>query len=95
MELKGKQSEDFIKALIESEKMNEKAKSPFQAYAPAGVEELNCIYKDNLIKPTISIVDDAELEKLKEIIQKQEALKVNPKLVKENEFDNYNEGDEE
>lgn len=82
MELKGKQVEDFVKALDESEKMNKKAKSPFKAYDSMGVKEINCIYEDP-IEPIISVVDNVELEKLKEIIQKQGALKVNPKLVKE------------
>lgn len=82
MELKGKQVEDFVKALDESEKMNKKAKSPFQAYDSMGVKEINCIYKDP-IEPIIGVVDNVELEKIKEAIQKQGALKVNPKLVKE------------
>lgn len=82
MELKGKQVEDFVKALDESEKMNKEAKSPFQTYDSMGVKEINCIYEDP-IEPIISVVDNVELEKLKEIIQKQRALKVNPKLVKE------------
>ena len=82
MELKGKQVEDFVKALDESEKMNKKAKSPFQAYDSMGVKEINFIYKDP-IEPIISVVDNVELEKIKEAIQKQGALKVNPKLVKE------------
>lgn len=82
MELKGKQVEAFVKALDESEKMNKEAKSPFQAYDSMGVKEINCIYEDP-IEPIISVVDNVELEKLKEIIQKQGTLKVNPKLVKE------------
>ena len=82
MELKGKQVEAFVKALDESEKMNKKAENSFQAYDSMDVKEINCIYKDST-EPTISVVDDVELEKLKEIIQKQGALKVNPKLVKE------------
>ena len=82
MELKGKQAEDFVKALDESEKMNKKSKGPFQAYESTGIKEINCIYKDTT-EPTISVVDAAELEKLKELIQKQGELKVNPKLIKE------------
>lgn len=82
MELKGKQVEAFVKAIEESEEMNKEAKSPFQAYDSMGVKEINCIYEDP-IEPIISVVDNVELEKLKEIIQKQGTLKVNPKLVKE------------
>lgn len=74
MELKGKQVEDFVKAIDESEKMNKKLKGPFQAYESTDIKEINCIYiyiyKD-ATKPMIGVVDDAELEKFKETIQKQ------------------------
>lgn len=82
MELKGKQAEDFVKALDESEKMNKRAKSPFQAYDSMGVKEIKAVYGDP-IEPIISVVDDMDLEKLKDVLQRQGAVKCNPKLVKE------------
>lgn len=82
MKLKGKQSKDFVKALNKSEKINKKLKTPFQAYDSMGVKEIKAVYGDP-IKPIISVADDVELEKLKEILQKQSAVKCNPKLVKE------------
>ena len=44
-------------------------------------EKMNRVKENNEVNK--SNINDAELEKLKEIIQKQGALKVNPKLVKE------------
>ena len=91
MELKGKQVEAFVKALYESEKMNKvKENNEVKSYMSFTKEELaelknkeyNAIYNEpNEVNK--SNINNAELEKLKEIIQKQGALKVNPKLVKE------------
>ena len=91
MELKGKQVEAFVKALDESEKLNKvKENNEVKSYMSFTKEELaelknkeyNAIYNEpNEVNK--STVDNVELEKLKEIIQKQGALKVNPKLVKE------------
>ena len=91
MELKGKQVEAFVKALDESEKMNKvRENNEVKSYMSFTKEELaelknkeyNAIYNEpNEVNK--SNINDAELEKLKEIIQKQGALKVNPKLVKE------------
>lgn len=82
MELKGKQVEDFVKAIEESERMNKESKDPFKAYDSMGVKEINAIYIDP-IEPIIRVVDDVELEEFKERLQKQSTLKVNPKLIKE------------
>ena len=78
MELKGKQVEDFVKAIEESEKMNKEAKSPFQAYDSMGVKEINCIYKDP-IEPIISVVDNAELEKLGFSSEEEKDVSSSPK----------------
>lgn len=82
MELKGKQVEDFVKAIEESERMNKESKDPFKGYDSMSIKEINSVYGEP-IEPIISVVDDVELDKIKEIIQKQGTLKVNPKLIKE------------
>ena len=86
-----KNVEAFVKALDESEKMNKvKENNEVKSYMSFTKEELaelknkeyNAIYNEpNEVNK--SNINNAELEKLKEIIQKQGALKVNPKLVKE------------
>lgn len=91
MELKGKQVEAFVKALDESEKMNRvKENNEIKSYMSFTKEELaelkNKEYNATYNEPNEvnkSNINNAELEKLKEIIQKQGALKVTPKLVKE------------
>ena len=85
-----KNVEAFVKAIDESEKMNKiKENDEVKSYMSFTKEELtelknkeyNATYNEPN-KVNKSNINNAELEKLKEIIQKQGALKVNPKLVK-------------
>lgn len=82
MELKGKQVEDFVKAIEESERMSKKEDSSIKACKPMTIEEIRSIYSDP-IGPIISTVTADEFEDLKKNIQKSIELKYDPKLVKE------------
>ncbi len=77
MELKGKQAENFIKALDESEKKNNRKDIPFKAYVSMGKDEIKAIYNDPT-KPTVTVVPEID-----EDSYNQKELKYNPKPVKE------------